>query len=295
MRLSRAIARHVRKYFAEDLLYDATNTIDPNRHRITVPSSAEACVLFLGDSYTFGEGVYDDKSLPFRVSAAAQGSYQVHNLGFHGYGPHQMMAAVEQGLIEEGVRCTPRFTIYQFISDHVGRVAGRKFWDKNGPRYRLIDGEVLQVGRFSDDQWIPESLARRLNRSYTFKQAVAVRGYPSDYDMELTIALIEKLHRVFEEKFPGNEFHVLAWEESEKYFNPRTVSISNQVIAAMLRHGMRVHFVSSILPGYLDDMTPYIIDPREIHPNAYAYELLSGYVVDKILSVGISPGAVGHL
>ena len=48
------------------LIYDTTYTIGPDGLRIEPPVAADAaqgCVLFFGDSFTFGEGLHDDETM----------------------------------------------------------------------------------------------------------------------------------------------------------------------------------------------------------------------------------------
>ena len=74
-----------------------------------------------------------------------------YNLAFNGYGPHQMLAILENGLEREVVHCKPDIDIYQGIVHHVARVNGIVKWDSHGPRYVLNDdGDLYQDGHFDD-------------------------------------------------------------------------------------------------------------------------------------------------
>src|SRR5262249_50407028 len=115
--------------FAGQVLYAVTYTIDEHGQRMPPPFQVPlgqdpSCVLFFGDSYTFGLGVNDTETMPYRVGGKSHGQYQVFNFGFPGYGPHQMLAQLQEGLVESVVRCTPRFVIYLAIRGHVARAAG---------------------------------------------------------------------------------------------------------------------------------------------------------------------------
>jgi hypothetical protein len=106
----------VRKVHGDQLIYEVAYTIGSDGHRITPPGrdpGSNECIVFFGDSFTIGEGVNDDESMPYLVGTLQP--YKVRNFGFHGYGPHQMLAAIEHGLID----CKPRFAVFQTMMGHV--------------------------------------------------------------------------------------------------------------------------------------------------------------------------------
>ena len=79
-------------------------TIGPNGLRVSPPYEEVAdvpCALFFGGSFTFGTGVEDDEALPYVAGILSEGKYRVYNFGYRGYGPHQMLAALESGLRSE--------------------------------------------------------------------------------------------------------------------------------------------------------------------------------------------------
>jgi hypothetical protein len=101
---------------------------------------------------TFGEGVQDDETLPWHVGSLTGGRYATRNLSYHGWGPHQMLAALQSGRAERAARCEVTQVIYMAYYSHALRVAGRIPWDRHGPRYVLDDsGHAVRAGYFSDD------------------------------------------------------------------------------------------------------------------------------------------------
>src|SRR4030095_13739981 len=74
------------------------------------------------------------------------------NFGFLGYGPHQMLAQLQQELVRDAIDCTPRYAIYQALPSHVSRAAGLEAWDQAGPKYTLgKDRTIIPVGHFNDE------------------------------------------------------------------------------------------------------------------------------------------------
>ena len=137
-------------------VYNVRYGIDDEGLRKTYPSdavSAKSCVVFFGCSFTFGEGLSDEESLPYLFGKDMGSTVKVYNLGFHGYGPHQMLAAIESGKIKkllqncENKPITAYFTTARF---HIPRVAGKTFWDKSGPWYEVQGDHLTRRGQFSD-------------------------------------------------------------------------------------------------------------------------------------------------
>ena len=58
-----------------------------------------------------------------------------------------MLSALEHGLVDSVVSCTPTDVIYQALPDHIPRVAGRGLLGGFGPHYALLrDGDVAYRG-----------------------------------------------------------------------------------------------------------------------------------------------------
>src|SRR5262249_18549157 len=120
--------------------YDVTYTIDSRGLR-AAPAEGRSpppdTVLFFGCSFTFAEGLHDDETMASQVAIRSGGRVRTFNFGFPGYGPHQMLAAIEHGVVRRVVESPPRYAIYLAHADHVRRVAGLVSWGAHSPRYRL--------------------------------------------------------------------------------------------------------------------------------------------------------------
>jgi hypothetical protein len=282
--------------FEGQLIYDATYTIGPNGLRISSPSaddhnSSSQCILFFGDSFTFGEGVEDHETLPFQVSAKALDRYRTYNFGVMGYGPHQMLSALQHGLVDDAVQCDRAqisHVFYQGITDHVGRSAGLVWWNKRrGPRYVLTpDGAVRLEGNFEDDddfrkdKSLNQMFWTQIAKSMLYRSIIQgkyIHRYSRE-NIDLYSAIIAEAQRVVRADFPHAEFHVLWWDEDD---------IDNEAIKGGLKEkGINVHLMSDILPNYEADApnAAYRLHERDAHPNALANELVAQYVVRQILA-----------
>jgi hypothetical protein len=280
--------------FEGELIYDATYSIGPNGLRVSSPAARDPdpsaeCILFFGDSFTFGQGLEDDQTLPFLVHEKTSQRYRTYNFGVKGYGAHQMLAALQQGLVFDAAPCDRTqvsHIFYQGITDHVRRAAGRVWWEAYGPRYILTeDGGVRRDGSFEDNDGYAEgrSLMQLVGTQF-FKSMIYqgivqgryVRKY-SRYHTDLFLAIVEEAQEAAHSNFPAAEFHVLLWDEE---------NLDNRTIREGLRQrDVDVHLMSEILPNYRPDQPnlAYRLHETDAHPNALANELIAQYVVGQIL------------
>lgn len=254
--------------------FDVVYTVDDQSLRVVVPpgSPASDTIVFCGCSFTFGEGVEDDESLPWQV-AARRPDLRVLNFGFSGYGPHQMLANLESERIGQICGKAPRAVIYQMIPDHVRRVTGWIPYGEHSPRYEWIEGEVRRAGRL-DDLSLARSLRMVLWKSRLFARYAAPRiRIPGE--LELTTAIIERSAAEVARQFPGCEFHVLYWHE-----HPEILSIP--LLNVLKKTGLKIHVVEDFAPELEIRTSRYRI-PDDYHPSAAAYTRLADYVCREIL------------
>jgi hypothetical protein len=276
--------------FAGEVIFDADYTIGANGLRISPPTDgyppSAPCVLFFGDSFTFGQGLADHETLPFQVQEDSEQRYRTYNFGVNGYGAHQMLSALQHDVVDDAVPCDPAqvsHVFYQGIDEHVMRSAGTFWWEARGPRYALSpDGGVDLVGRLedkSDDRTLSELIMSQFAKSFIYRSAVQgrfVHRYDRD-DIELYVRIIDEARRTARAKFPAAEFYVLWWDVD---------NLDNETIREGLRQrGVTVHLMSDILPNYRTDALnlDYRLHPRDAHPNALANELIADYLVDEVL------------
>jgi hypothetical protein len=278
------VRAHSSKMEGGKLLYNVTYSIDSNGLRIPPPANTEspsACIAFFGDSFTFGEGLEDNETLAYQVAVQSGGRFRTFNFGFHGYGPHQMLAAVEYGVVRRVVNCRPDYAIYQAIPDHAARVAGKVPYGKHAPRYQLTAaGDIGYAGHFDDDAtWLMSGTRQQFIKSamYRWLQNVT-RSAISDDDVHLMLAIVRRTREQLAAQYPGIQFHVILWINSKR----------EEAIYQQLQHGLRelsvpVHLVEDILPGYRLGASNYVLSDKDRHPTALANRTLASYVVTKIV------------
>jgi hypothetical protein len=279
-----------RRQVGGELMWDVVYTIDDRGLRVTPqpanPKAPIKCVLFFGDSFTFGTGVPDEKTMPYQVGVKSKPMYRAFNFGVLGYGPHQMLSALEHDLTTKLVDCDTNLVthvIYQAIWQHASRVAGLALWDSHGPRYELADNGVLSYrGHFDDGlRKIWRTVAIQALKSQAFQRFMGIpekhfRRHNSD-DIALYIAIVARARDLARSRFPCAMFHVLFWDSEAKQ--------SEAILDDLGALGLNLYLISAILPEYdgSADDSVYMTHPRDRHPSALAHELIADFVVQKIL------------
>jgi hypothetical protein len=266
-------SRHITRYNDDELSYDVHYSTD--KFGLRTHSDAKTggpCILFFGGSFMFGEGLEDDQTLPWLV--AQQTGYSTHNFGASGYGSHQMLAALEQGLVQQvAADCDVIAVVYQGLMDHIARAAGKRSWDQHGPRYELDDsGKISYRGHF-DDPRPPPSLAQRLlNRSYIYRNLIADSAAISEQDIDRFIAIIDASSKAVAKLYPNASFDVIMW--GSKY---------QRALDGIRELGIPLHLAEAIQPDYDQHPEKYRISRHDKHPNERLNKRLADYVVSDIV------------
>lgn len=285
----------ITKLYAGEPIYSVVYTFDDRGFRVAPPEAPLperlGCVLFFGGSHTLGEGVEDDQSMPWQVGRKTGGRFAIRNLSFHGWGPHQMLSALESGNAERSVGCRVTHVVYLALYWHASRVAGRSWWDPNGPRYVLDqNGRAVRAGYFSDVRlrgYVPRRILYRLEKSFIYQKYLMARLDPykapiGPRDVDLFVAVIDKSREEVAARFPGASFHVFVSDVS------RSLPMAGDLAERIAALGIDVHRVSDAIPDYRQPSDPrYGLSPADTHPSPAAYDRMSDYVVKEIL--GYSP------
>lgn len=125
-------------------VFDVTYTIDAFGNRATPAAPGQPAVLFMGCSFTFGNGLDDADTLPWRFAEATHGRLDVVNAAISGAGAHQMLRMLELGLEDARLADGVSRIFYAAIPDHVRRAA-IGLPDTWGPHYEIdaSDGRLL--------------------------------------------------------------------------------------------------------------------------------------------------------
>jgi hypothetical protein len=276
------------KTVGHDVVYEVTYTIDDSGFRLTprpaTPVGLERTIAFLGGSYAFGEGLNDDETLPFYFARTQDFRHSVLNLGFSGYGPHQMLRILELGLLDDSITGSLDAAIFVVKANHVYRAAGQSWWDPFGPKYELnTNGEPSYVGRFSN---VPESLKpiyyRLLQvvevsrRSRIFDETIGRLVGTTRVDMAphlpLFAGIVRKAADIVENDY-GARFYVLFWDE-----DPES---AQTVITSLVAKEIDIILVSDAIA---DQNAQRYRLPKDGHPSAAANERLAEHLSQVIVA-----------
>jgi hypothetical protein len=257
-----------------------TYTIGADHFRIMPPPGAmkpASCAALFGDSFTFGEGVDDDKTYPWQLVAGSNRRIQAYNFGIGGWGPHQMLAGLQSGRFERAMNCQPTVTVYTMIGGHMRRVAGREAWSQ-GPRFRLgAEGSAVRDGSI-DNAGSRE--ADPLDEGFlAWRRLLGVRRSGTHEDVALTASIFAQSRRELESLPLRPSLHLIYWDT---YVDTR-IEASFQRLSS---DGVVVHRIESIIPDFRRDRLKYEISVADGHPNPLAHRIVADYVAGRIIGSG---------
>jgi hypothetical protein len=289
-------SRTVKYYYNDKVIYNVKYTIDKNGLRISPPPRKlnAPAILFFGDSYTYGEGVNDDETMPYLTGIYTAGEYAIYNFGIHGHGPQHMLAEIDHGIVDSVLTHKPQFAIYQAIPEHVERLKGLYPWLMKGPHYTLNENGEIIPSSISIPLWtrikdkipllarIEDHIVQKSFFYNTIDRRILTMKKSNnkdtrENDVNTFVGVIDKSKNLLAKKYQGIEFHVIFWDNS----------YSKDIIEALEKKGIKIHKVSSILKS--DDFwefekksTPYRI-PYDGHPSALTHKIMARYVVNEII------------
>jgi hypothetical protein len=261
-------------------IYRVTYSIGPDSLRRSSLASSSVpvfnCVFFFGDSFMFGEGLNDQDTLPWIVQERAGETWKTLNFGFHGYGPHQMLAAIEAGRVRRAAGDCPgeRVVVMQYSEEHVGRALGRASWDVDGPWYVLGDGgRAVRAGRLDERPDANREILKGRYRPEILKWFDWMRLFwVTDADRRFFVALIGTARERLLHAYPGLRTHLILLDADPDPF----------VTEALDRQGVLVHPIRSILPNWQPTHPDYTIS-GDGHPNRQYNEIVGQWVYSRLL------------
>ena len=138
------------------LIYDVHYSIDEHSRRRTPGQNGErpAFALFLGASFTYGEGVEDNETLPYFFSRKASG-YRSYNYGVPAYGPNTILKRMFSTDLRSEIKERSGIAFYILLDYHMARLIGpmsycnQMSWNTEQPYFAEDhDGRVVWRGTF---------------------------------------------------------------------------------------------------------------------------------------------------
>ena len=260
--------------------YDITYRFDQHSRRKTpveAPEERGEFALFFGGSFTLGEGVEDDESLPSCVAQLAP-DLQPYNYGFSGYGTQQMLATLEGRELHSEVPETSGMLVYTFLDDHVDRTVGtfrvctRYAYGMHYPYYVLEGDRVVRRQDFASGRPALSALYRLLARSQMLEYINLDFPGISESDVRTTAAVVEAARDRFQEVFESDAFYVL-------FFPAYSVRYVDDIKPRLESAGITCLDYSDLFT--LEQPEHWI--QGAWHPSALAYRTVAERLVDDLL------------
>jgi len=260
---------HVRTMDARTnaLIDDVEYAIDPFGRRMT-PSTGDAggrFVIFVGDSFTYGEGVKGDQTLPAQFGALSP-AYVPYNYGYSGMGPFDVLARLETEDFAHEVAQRSGVVLYTFLDGHVERTMGRMSiagWQNPRAYYEVTDTGLTRKGTFRTGRPYTTLAYRVLARSALLR-ALKIDPPPriTAADISKTTRVIVEMDAVVRRRLPESRFCVL--------FYPGMSTEAPQIAPALTAHDI-CHFDFGQL--FRGDSDPrYYLREDDRHPTPAAYQ-----------------------
>jgi len=259
------------------VVYDVLMETDSVGRRITPVNpkhKPDRHLVFYGCSYTIGEGVEPNQTLPYYTADATK-KYRAYNLAIHG---GSILDAWAYTNVVDHLRDIPEKTgaaIYVFFDDHVMRYKGAMkhlgTWIYTRPLVRPDqNGDVHFYGKWEDARPLTSKLSRVLVNSY-FLNLIKFNFPPiRQKDLEDFVKVVASTREGYWKKF-GNEnpFIFLFYPSHSHTFAPRLKPLLEKA-------GIQYLDYSQVPLLSLAD--EYMLIPYDDHPNALAHKIIGTQV-----------------
>jgi hypothetical protein len=237
-----------------EVLYDVVYTTDEEGRRITPDrgDKADTAVLFLGCSFTVGDGLNDQETFAWQLGEILGEKFQVYNYGISGHGAHHMLGLVESGRLDALAGRYKQIYVFYLTSSWLPiRCLGYTPFHM-GPRYILENGALKYAGKFS------HTVDRLFAHSRTYAQVKSTyyHRFASERALKTHVAIIAKAMHELNARYHAH-FAAIIWPD---------FTFAEPMLQA---HGVRTLPLSHAMPDYASAPAKYTIK-GDGHPNALA-------------------------
>ena len=224
-----------------------------------------------------GELVNDNETLPYYASQRLNHRYNVVNLGWSGWGPHQMLRILEVGIVKDVVKTPLRGAVLKTAIWHTQRVLGYSSWDQQGPKYqKQSNGDLVYSGPFKSERRI--NIEKWLNQSRLVQWLFQRLQTITSQGIDLYIEVIRRSSALLQEQY-GVPLTLL-FMPSPDLPNGYGGYTDKMVIERLRQEGLTVLEISDVIDNYF--ATEMIVE-GDGHPSPMAYYLESKLVASFFL------------
>ncbi len=296
------IAANSLKKNGDEVIYDVTYTTNQYGYRKT-PNSNETskkCLLFFGDSFTIGEGLNDNETLPYFLNKDLR--FRVFNFGYHGYGPHQALALLKSQKVKQITKdCNEFIAFYESIPGHIARANMFSQWEKYIiyiPRFKISKNKLIWS---NENKTLKNKIYNSINaifsrikeKSYLFQILSPKYKFKQEYN-KLYFAIIKELDSILRQDF-HTKLHFILWDGNHNLSEKVENLESSAIISWLKNQDFKSFLISDILPEYLINRLKYGIHICDLHPNALANELIAKFLAEQIKNKDITFHSTNHI
>lgn len=248
----------------DQILFDVKYSFNERNHRImpAADDHPKADLLTFGCSFTFGYGLEDDQTWPYKLARLLGPSWKVENYAYNGFGVQQMLGLLEENLIEPPT-APVRQAIFLGINDQVRRNSGLFYLDSI--TYRMEDGRLVRGPRtFASKLMALHKLPEFFNGSQFVREICRVLAYKlaslsRSKNIELYTSMLIQSAKLLRDHYQ-TVLTVLLWPDLE------------DIAPRLQEHGIPVLFAREMLKNWGQGDSPnyHIVPHLESHPNDQA-------------------------
>ena len=267
----------------EEVIYDVNYTIrNGMRYCPNSNDTSGKFAIFLGGSFMFGEGLNDDETIPYYYNEKSGAEYDIQNYGFHGYGPHQALAVVENKIITSEVllNASEVDVYYLFLPTHIERAKGAVSWDQSGPRYEVVNDTLRFLGSFDGkrSKILRNKVGRKLitiwERSKIYNQFFKPQS--TEDDLVRVGMIFDKMDKLLKDR--AVRFSVVL-SKANNVQDESQGDISDRMADFLMERGVNCYKIENVIPDYDNSGDKYIIK-NEGHPNAIHNKLIGSFLAE---------------
>ncbi len=145
------------------IIYETDYTFDSDLLRHTDSAESGPAIVFFGDSFTFGDGLKNNETLPQDFADLTGRKFRVLNLALTGYSPQQFLREMETGRYDKVIGPDPKLFVFLTAPWHAERTSCKAYWTAHAPFYALQDGRVVFKGECNEGlslywrEWLGDS------------------------------------------------------------------------------------------------------------------------------------------
>lgn len=232
---------------------------------------SRANVIFIGCSYTFGDGIPASETFPAKFAQRMK-DVRVYNFGAPGSSPtHQLFMLSSTDDVFLGIDPDlPTVVVYVFIDDHIRRVVGTSEFfrreDRNyaQPEYALGDGKLVFRQNFGENFWNLRWLLYGYSRT-AFSRVTRLELPPiGDDHLELIAMMTKEMENRIRVKLPSlHGFYFTSFLNENEYLPKLKPHLE--------RRGIRVLDYTGI--NFLNLLGDHFHHVHDYHPSAMTYDL----------------------